>query len=102
MTDTPESSGQAGSLDAGPAARGEDDVFRLRRWEDAGGTWRVVARHPDWAAVALLRCDAGEEVERLTSRDAELIAYLAGRSSSEEPDTGPSRGGDPGPGPAPG
>jgi hypothetical protein len=34
--------------------------------------------------VALLRCDAGEEVERLTSGDPAWLAYLAGRDGTDE------------------
>lgn len=52
------------------------DVERLRRWEDFGGVWRVVALSPDRASVALCRCDGGEEVERVDSTDRALIAYV--------------------------
>lgn len=57
---------------------------RLQRWEEAGAVWRVMSRRPDSVTVALLRCDAGEEVERLQSQDPDVIAYVAGRDSSEE------------------
>jgi hypothetical protein len=56
----------------------------LRRWEDLGALWRVVGQSPDGVTVALCRCDGGEEVERLTSDDADLLTYLAGRTSSED------------------
>jgi len=57
----------------------------LRRWEDQGGTWRVVGGTRASVAVALCRCDGGEEVERITSDDPGLRAYLGGRTSSDEP-----------------
>lgn len=65
-------------------AAGTKPVERLQRWEEAGAVWRVVSRCPDSVTVALLRCDAGEEVERLHSQDPDVIAYLAGRGSSEQ------------------
>jgi hypothetical protein len=34
--------------------------------------------------VALLRCDGGEEVERLASDDPEWMAYLDGREGSQD------------------
>lgn len=58
------------------------DVERLRRWEDAGGTWQVVARSGPSVTVALRRCDGGEEVDRFTSIDRLLVDYLGGRASS--------------------
>lgn len=58
---------------------------RVRRWEDAGGVWRVLSRHSDGrTTVSLCRCDGGEEVDRLSSADSALIAYLAGRDASDD------------------
>lgn len=56
----------------------------LRRWEEAGGVWRVAARSATQVSVALCRCDGGEEVERLTSADPAALRALAGRVSSED------------------
>jgi hypothetical protein len=64
-----------------------DAVASLRRWEDLGATWRVLARRPGAVTVSLCRCDGGEEADRLTSDDPALLAYLAGRDSSEDPPT---------------
>jgi hypothetical protein len=50
----------------------------LRRWEDFGGVWEVVARQGDVRVLSLLRCDGGEEVSRLTSDDADLRDYVDG------------------------
>jgi hypothetical protein len=55
------------------------DLARLRRWEDAGGTFKVLGRTPDEAVVALLTCDAGEEIDRFRSADAALLDYLDAR-----------------------
>ncbi|WP_352396529.1 hypothetical protein [Kineosporia sp. NBRC 101677] len=56
----------------------------LRRWEEAGGTWQVAARTSGSVTVALLRCDGGEEVDRLSSHDPQAVQALAGRTGSEE------------------
>lgn len=61
-----------------------EPVGVLRRWEDLGATWRVVAETRAGVTVALCRCDGGEEVERFTSEAPGLRAYLGGRASSEE------------------
>lgn len=53
------------------------DLARLRRWEEAGGTWRVLAHGPGSATVVLCRCDGGEEAERFRTTDPALLAFLA-------------------------
>jgi hypothetical protein len=70
--------------DESPAGRGTEPVELLRRWEDFGAVWRVVARTPREVTVVLCRCDGGEEVSRITSSSPELLGWLAGRSSSEQ------------------
>ena len=60
------------------------DLERITRWQDRGGTWRVLARHGDRVTVSLCRCDAGEEMERLTSTDADVLAYLGDRDASDD------------------
>jgi hypothetical protein len=54
---------------------------RLRRWEDAGGHWRVLVRASSRVVVALERCDGGEEVDRFESAEPEVLDYLAGRTT---------------------
>jgi hypothetical protein len=61
----------------------ETPVETLRRWEEAGGHWQVVSRGPSGLAIALLRCDGGEEAHRVVSSDATLAAYIGQRDSSE-------------------
>lgn len=68
-------------------ARAPDDrdrVEELRRWQDSGAVWRVDSRTPDAVTIAMLRCDGGEEVERFSSDDPELLAFIGNRRSSEE------------------
>lgn len=61
-----------------------DRVAELQRWEDAGAVWRVIGRTAGSVTVALLRCDAGEEVGRFTSDGAQLLAFIGDRDSSED------------------
>ena len=61
-----------------------DVVAALRRWEDAGGLWRVLARGAGGVTVGLYRCDGGEETDRFVADDPRLEQFLAGRTSSED------------------
>lgn len=61
-----------------------DRVSELQRWADAGALWRVVGRTASSATVVLMTCDGGEEVGRFTSDDPRLLAFVAGRDSSED------------------
>ncbi|MCW2557254.1 MAG: hypothetical protein JWP55_1218 [Mycobacterium sp.] len=56
-----------------------DRVAELVRWEHAGATWQVISRTARGVTIALMRCDGGEEVERFTSDDPRLLAYVDGR-----------------------
>jgi hypothetical protein len=73
-----------------PADRGSADnqagsaVWVLRRWQDSGGVWRVVSRSAGRVDVALLTCDGGEEMDRLTSTDPAVLDFIGARSSSDE------------------
>lgn len=58
------------------------DLEKLRRWEDAGGTWRLDARREDTLTIALCRCDGGEEVDRLVSAEPALAAYVEAADSA--------------------
>jgi hypothetical protein len=53
-----------------------EELARLHRWEESGATWRVLVRTPDSVEIALLTCDAGEEVDRLRSADPELLRHV--------------------------
>ena len=63
---------------------GPDFVDVLRRWEDAGGVWRVLSRDREAVTVGLYRCDDGEEADRFVASDPELAQFLAGRTSSQD------------------
>jgi predicted ArsR family transcriptional regulator len=63
---------------------GRDRVAELERWADLGAVWRVLRRTEHEVVVGLFRCDGGEEVERFTSGDPVLLAFLDGRTSSED------------------
>jgi hypothetical protein len=70
---------------ARPGAAGQEDpVDVLQRWQDFGASWRVVSQESGTVTVSLRRCDGGEEVQRLTSADPNLVDWLAGRTSSED------------------
>ncbi|MDA3635287.1 MULTISPECIES: hypothetical protein [Rhodococcus] len=62
----------------------EQPVETLSRWSDSGATWRVLRRTPTSIMISLRRCDGGEEVERLTSSDPHLLAWIGDRVSSED------------------
>ena len=57
-----------------------DALARLRRWEESGATWRVLVRTPESVELALLTCDAGEEVDRLRSTDPALLDHVEAES----------------------
>ena len=61
-----------------------DRTAELQRWQDSGAVWEVVSRKSGSVTVALLRCDGGEEVDRFTSDDPRLLAFIGARGSSAE------------------
>jgi hypothetical protein len=65
-----------------------DPLEVLRRWEDAGGTWRIALRRPDRLVLDLLSCDAGEVMGRVDASppDEALTAHV-----TERPDDPTSR-----------
>jgi hypothetical protein len=63
-----------------------DFVAKLRRWEDAGGVWRVLSSEGESITVGLYRCDGGEEADRFLATDPQLAEFLAGRTSSQDRD----------------
>ena len=63
---------------------GTDFVAVLRRWEDAGGVWRVLGKDRDAVTIGLYRCDDGEEADRFVATDPQLAQFLVGRTSSQD------------------
>ena len=55
-------------------------IERLERWTDAGAHWRVLHHSERHAVVELQEC-TGEPVERVSSADPAVIAYLRGVES---------------------
>jgi hypothetical protein len=53
-----------------------DRVAELERWQDSGATWQVVGRSAHGVTIALLRCDGGEEVDRFTTDDPRVRAFV--------------------------
>jgi hypothetical protein len=56
---------------------------RLRRWEESGATWRVLVRTPESVEIALLSCDAGEEMDRLRSADPAVLDHVDAREQDQ-------------------
>lgn len=62
----------------------ENDRETLSRWADSGAMWRVLHRTPASITVSLCRCDGGEEMDRLTSTDPDLLTWIGDRRASDE------------------
>lgn len=45
--------------------------------------WRVLGRDEGEVTIGLFTCDAGEEMDRFTSTDDQLLAIVDERSTSE-------------------
>lgn len=72
--------------EANPADHVELPAAILRRWQEAGGIWRVVGRTRTSVTVSLSQCTGGDEVHRISSADPALLDYLAGREASDDPE----------------
>ena len=62
-----------------------EDLARLRRWEDSGALWQIVRRNPDGLEIALLTCDAGEEMGRLRTSAPDVREHVGDRLRSDDP-----------------
>ena len=60
------------------------DLAALRRWEAGGANWRVLSRSAIGLDIALLTCDAGEQVGRITSAEPDVLSYVGERESNED------------------
>jgi hypothetical protein len=65
------------------ADRWDAPVELLLRWQEGGAVWRVISRSPSRIEISLLTCDGGQEVDRLTSSDPELLAFVGTRTESQ-------------------
>lgn len=59
-------------------------VAALLRWEEHGALWRVAARTGTTVTVSMRTCDGGTEVDRITSDDPELVAFVDRRLLVDE------------------
>jgi len=68
---------------------GGEHLEALRRWELAGGTWRVVAESAAGLTVSLRTCATDEEMDRFTTADSAVVAYVraAGGDGEDDPDS---------------
>lgn len=60
------------------------DLEALLRWEHSGGRWQVVGRGPQWACVALLTCDGGEQMAEIWTEQPDVLAHLDTPSSTPD------------------
>lgn len=60
----------------------DEPLERLLRWERSGGAWRVLGRSDTGIVLALLTCDAGEEMDRLKTAAPGVLEYVGERSES--------------------
>jgi hypothetical protein len=58
-------------------------LTRLLRWEESGATWRVLVRTPESVEIALLSCDAGEEMDRLRTADPAVLDHVDAREHDQ-------------------
>ncbi|RMI33328.1 hypothetical protein [Nocardia stercoris] len=62
----------------------DDPIGVLRRWTEAGGSWRVVARRGAVVTVALCDCGGDAEMDRISSTDPALLEFLGDRTRSDD------------------
>ena len=55
----------------------------LERWESFGGRWRVLVRSGESVTIALLSCDSGEQMGRVTGSSDDLAGYVSRGSRSD-------------------
>nr|WP_084523610.1 hypothetical protein [Nocardia inohanensis] len=61
-----------------------DPAAILRRWESSGAIWRVLDRRSGRVTVGLYSCTGGEEMDRFTSADPELLRFIGSRHGSDD------------------
>lgn len=62
----------------------DDPADVLRRWELAGGVWRITGRRAHELTIGLFQCDGGERVDVIRSSDAALLAFVGDRESNAD------------------
>jgi hypothetical protein len=61
----------------------ESPIDTLRRWEDGGAVWRVIALGDEHVSIDLCAC-TGEPVDRLDSGDPELLEFVRARAAEND------------------
>ncbi len=56
----------------------QDALAAVRRWEQAGGTWKLREARGEHVVVDLITCDGGEVMDQVASSDPEFVAYVQG------------------------
>jgi hypothetical protein len=74
--DTAQGDTAQGDTAQGDAGDGAGAVRVLQRWVDSGGVLKVVGSFGGAVTVAMMTCTAGEEVDRLSSADPAVAAWL--------------------------
>lgn len=59
-------------------------LLKLQRWEGSGAIWRVTSRCGGRLRIDLVTCTGGEVMETLESADADLLAWVGVRDSSDD------------------
>ena len=59
-------------------AAGDKPLEILQRWEDSGGTWRIVRDDGRGVDLELLTCSGGEVMGRLATDDPDVLAHVRG------------------------
>ena len=57
-------------------ATSEESLAILQRWENSGGTWRLVSNDCDAVVLELLTCSGGEVMGHLRSDDPTVLAHV--------------------------
>jgi hypothetical protein len=61
-----------------------DLLAELERWQAHGAAYRIAHVSESLAVVELLTCHGGEPVDRLESRDPQVIERLRAEAAAEE------------------
>lgn len=56
-----------------------DPLETLRRWEESGGTWRLLHSHDEGVFLELLTCSGGEVMGHVRTDDPDVLAHVSRR-----------------------
>lgn len=58
-------------------------LLKLQRWEGSGAIWRVTSRTDTRLRIDLVTCTGGQVMETVDSSDADVLAWVGSRDSSD-------------------